>query len=50
MEDYLDEEVDAIKMIMSDEFSSTFDQFMETLEKEITNIEIDENQLLDVDV
>ena len=38
MEDYLDED-DAIKMITTVEFSSTFDQFMETLENEITNME-----------
>ena len=49
MEDYLDEDDDAVKMIKSDEFSSTFDQFMETIGKEITNLEIDENELLDVD-
>ena len=48
MEDYLDED-DAMKMIKSDEFTSTFNQFMENIEKEITNVEIDENELLDLE-
>ena len=48
MEDYLDEDDDAM-MIKSGEFTSTFDQFMENVEKEITNIEIEENELLDVE-
>ena len=49
MEDYLDEDGDAMKMIKSGEFTSTFDQFMENIEKEITNVEIEENKLLDVE-
>ena len=49
MEDYLDEDDDAMKMIKSGEFTSTFDQFMENIEKEITNIEIEENDFLDVE-
>ena len=49
MEDYLDEDDDAMKMIKSGEFTSTFDQFMENIEKEITNVEIEENELLDVE-
>ena len=49
MEDYLDEDDDAMKMIKSGEFTSTFDQFMENIEKEITKVEIDENELLDVE-
>ena len=36
-------------MIKSGEFTSTFDQFMENIEKEITNVEIEENELLDVE-
>ena len=48
MEDYLDEDNDAMKMIKSGEFSSTFDQFMANIEKEITNVDIEENELLDV--
>ena len=49
MEDYLDEDDEAIKMIKSGEFTSTFDQFMENIEKEIKNVEIEENELLDVE-
>ena len=49
MEDYLDEDDDAMKMIKSGEFTSTFDQFMENIEKEMTNVEIEENELLDVE-
>ena len=49
MKDYLDEDDDAMKMIKSGEFTSTFDQFMENIEKEITNVEIEENQLLHVE-
>ena len=48
MEDYLDEDDEAIKMIKSGEFTLTFDQFMENLENEIKNVEIEENELLDV--
>ena len=43
MEDYLDEDDEAIKMIQSGEFTSTFDQFMENIENEIKNVEIEEN-------
>ena len=49
MEDYLAEDDDAMKMIKSGEFTSTFDQFMENIEKEITNVNIEENELLDVE-
>ena len=49
MDDYLDEDDDAMKMIKSGEFTSTFDQFMENIEKEITNVEIEENEHLDVE-
>ena len=47
MEDYLDEDNDAMKMIKSSEFTSTFDQFMENIKKKITNVEIEKNELLD---
>ena len=49
MEDYLDEDNDAMKMIKSSEFTSTFDQFMENIKKKITNVEIEKNELLDVE-
>ena len=49
MDDYLDEDDDTMKMIKSGEFTSTFDQFMENIEKEITNVEIEENELLNVE-
>ena len=49
MEDYSDEDGDAMKMIKSGEFTSTFDQFMENIENEITNVEIEENEFLEVE-
>ena len=49
MGDYLDEDDEAIKMIKSGEFASTFDQFMEIIEKEIKNVKIEENELLGLD-
>ena len=49
MKDYLDEDGEAIKMIMSGEFTSTFDQFMENIEKEIMNAKIEENEILTVE-